>query len=228
MAQGLAGLGIGGGILLGAVFFKGEIEEALDAVKDFLPNPDFDIGSPEWVSSWGDSPSEQVAQDNQTPVDETAVDSLVNDAGQTLVGQLPFDAYRIGAIGRDDEYQHRVQTETANMTPAQIANYMNYPTSQPPPHSQSLDGYAYQLAIRETLCRNISLTNPIYSILIGNGFQSPRSIYNQEIQLINGYIADPMLDWAACVTYRFSNMIIGRQQRDYGKSLIEHFMYWQP
>ncbi len=212
---------------MGAIFFKGEIEEAMDAVRDFLPNSDFDIGSPEWIASWGDSPSEQVAQDNQDPQDSTAVDSLVNDAGQTIVGQTPFEAYRIGAVGRDAEYQHRINTATQNMTPAELANFMNYPSSQPPPHSQSLDGYAYQLAIRETLCRNI-ITNPPIFNLWNYGINTPRGYYNERITQVAGYIHDPMLDWAACVTYHFSNLVIGRQQRDYGKSQIEHFMLWQP
>jgi len=35
IAQAVGGIGIGAGILLGAVFFKGEIDEALQALKNF-------------------------------------------------------------------------------------------------------------------------------------------------------------------------------------------------
>jgi hypothetical protein len=227
IAQGVAGLGIGGGILLGAIFFKGEIDDAVDTIRDLLPNSDFEVGSPAWIASWGDTPSEQVAQDNSHPQNETAVDSLVNDRGETLAGQTPYDAYQNASRGRDAEYTHRIQTATLNMTPAQVANFMNYPTSGPPPLSQSLDGYAYQLAIRETLARNI-ITNPPIMNIWNYGFNTPRGYYNKRIVQVNGYIPDPMLDWAACVTYHFSNIIIGSQQREVGKTQIEHFMNWQP
>ena len=227
IAQGIAGLGIGGGLLLGAVFFKGEIDEALDALKDFLPNSDYGIGSPSWIASWGDDPTEVVFQDNLEPANKIAVDQLVNPNGDTLEGQSPWDAYQNGAIGREAEYNHRIAQATLTMTPAQVANFMNYPSSQPPPIRCSADNYGYQLAIRETLARNIT-TNPPFFNIWNYGFNTPRGYYNQRIRLVSEYIDDPMLDWAACVTYHFSNLVIGKQQREVGKSQIEHFMNWQP
>jgi len=163
-----------------------------------------------------------VAQDNLEPYDETAVDRLVNERGQTLAGQSPFQAYQNGSRGRDAEYTHRIQTETLGMTPAQVANYMNYPTSQPPPLSQSLDGYAYQLAIRETVARNI---------LVWRTWTLGLSIiwdWRTEVSNVTGYIDDPMIDWAACATYESSYAIINSSERRRGAELIEYFMNWQP
>jgi len=149
---------------------------------------------------------------------------LVNANGQTLNGKTPFQAYRIGAVGRDAEYAHRMAQAQANFTPAQLANFMNYPSSQPPPHSQSMDGYSYQLAIRETVCRRIVTGSVITAFLAGG----VNALYQSRIAEVTGYIRDPMLDWAACVTYSNCNGTISNQQRDWGRSQIEHFMYWQP
>ena len=229
IAQAVGGIGIGGGILLGAVFFKGEIQDAVDAINDFLPNTN-PIGgggpflSPEWIATWGDDPSDVVAQDDLEPQDETAVDTLVNPAGQTVAGKTPFQAYRIGAVGRDAEYTHRIQSATLSMTPAELANFMNYPSSHPPPHSQSMDGYAYQLAIRETVCRRI-VVGSIITVFLAGGVAA---LYAKRIREVTGYISDPMLDWAACTTYSNCDATISNQKKEWGRSQIEHFMYWQP
>lgn len=219
----IGGLGIGGGLLLGAVFFKGEFEEMWDKVKHFLPNPNYTIGSPEWIASWGDSPSEQVMQDDLEPYNDTAVDSLVSETGQTLTGQTPFQAYRIGAVGRDAEYQYRMAQAQANYTPAQLANFMNYPSSQPPPHSQSGDGYGYQLAIRETVARRI-LRIRAYTLGVSGIWDNGRAT----VRAMPGYVEDPMLDWAACATYASSHAIISNSEKERGAQLIEFFMNWQP
>jgi hypothetical protein len=222
VAQGIAGLGIGGGILLGAVFFKGEIDDALDALRNWLPNSDYDIGSPAWVASWGDDPTAVVFQDNETPNDEAAVDKLVNERGETLAGQTPWQAYQNGAIGREAEYTHRIQTDTLNMTPAQVANYMNYPSSQPPPIRCSADMYGYQIAIRETVARNL-LAKRLATF--GLSFLWD---WNTEVSNVKEYISDPMLDWAACATYESCLAIISKTQRRRGAELISFFMNWQP
>ena len=224
VAQGIAGLGIGGGILLGAVFFKGEIDDALDALKDLLPNSDYDVGSPAWIASWGDDPTTVVFQDNETPNDEAAVDKLVNERGETLAGQTPWQAYQNGAIGREAEYTHRIQTDTLNMTPAQVANYMNYPSSQPPPIRCSADNYGYQLAIRETVCRRIVIGS-IITVLLAGGVNA---LYMKRIREVTNYIGDPMLDWAACATYSNCKGTISSSQRERGRDAIELFMNWQP
>jgi hypothetical protein len=222
IAQGIAGLGIGGGILLGAVFFKGEIDEALDALKDLLPNSDYAIGSPSWIASWGADPTEVVFQDNLEPYDETAVDQLVNSRGETLAGQSPWDAYQNGSIGREAEYNHRIAQATLTMTPAQVANFMNYPSSQPPPIRCSADNYGYQLAIRETVARNL-LNRRLWTLGLSMLWDWQTEVRNQE-----NYIDDPMLDWAACATYESCYAIINSTQRSRGKAFIEQFMNWQP
>ena len=226
IAQGLGravgGLGIGGGVLLGAIYFKGEIDEALDAIKKFLPNPEYKIGSALWVSSWGDTPSEQVMQDNDEPHDETAVDVLVNDRGETLAGQSIFDAYRNGSVGRDAYYTHYIQTNTVGLTPAQVANFMHYPSARPPPLSQGVDGYGYQISIRETTARRVLAWR---LATLGVSFLWD---WNTEVSDVAGYIADPMLDWAACKTYPSSNAIISKSSVEEGARLIQLYMNWRP
>jgi len=131
IASGIGGLGIGGGLLLGALFWKDDIKDVLEAAADFLPEGSF--LSPEWIASWGDDPIDQTAEMTTEP-DNTMVDQLVNAEGETLVGMSPYHAYSSGAAGRAAEYDHRVAEAATNYTDAQMANWLHYPTNQPPPY----------------------------------------------------------------------------------------------
>lgn len=220
IATGIGGLGIGGGLLLGAIFWKDEIAEIIDVIDDVLPNTEGD-GIAEWFSSWGAEPVDIVGEEG-TKTENTFVDQLVNSDGETLAGQSPYHAYSNGAAGRQAEYDHRVAVATEQYTAAQLANWLNYPTNQPPPNFLLLDEWSIQVALRETgrmrsLSRFVILTQWL------TGTSDPKKM--------NGYQYDPMLDWSAYATYGHKYGGLGYSSEDYrliqrGKELIEFFMNW--
>lgn len=214
IASGIGGLGIGGGLLLGAMFFKEDLKDLLDTVKDFLPD-DPDFGSPEWWASWGEDPIDQTGETGSEP-DNVMVDQLVSAEGNTLTGMSPYHAYSVGAAGRQAEYDHRVAEATSQFTEAQMANWLHYPTNQPPPNFLLLDQWSQQVNLRVTGARR-------------------RNTYLRWVQetdpsKMEGYILDPMLDWSAGATYQ---SWVGlwtksdKTKQDNGKRLIELYMNWE-
>ena len=222
IAMGIGGLGIGGGLLLGAIFFKEELEEVIEGIKDFLPDSEYSFMSPEWVGSWGDSPAEVTAELSTQP-DNDAVNTIVNDEGQTLAGLSPWEAYGYGSSGRQAEYDYRVAEAATIYTAGELANWLNYPSNAPPPQSFSLDGYSYQVNLR---------------VLGARRRLNWLSSFWQETdpQKMDGYIYDPIIDFCAGATY---NTTIGwhtgagrwssrdRELQAIGKRTIETFMNWQ-
>lgn len=221
IATGIGGLGIGGGLLLGALLFRDDIKDLLN---DWLPNSDYEPFSPEWVASIGDDPEGKAAELATKP-DNHEVDTLVNDEGETLTGQSVYEAYQNGASGRQAEYDYRVGVAATNYTEAQMANWLNYPTNRPPPERLSLDGFENQIRIRVTCARRRLFKFTAIGIFFRNTDPEKES----------GYHFDPMLDWAAGATY---NSIVGwdtgsgiwsttdRRRQEQGKRQIELFMNW--
>jgi hypothetical protein len=214
IASGIGGLGIGGGLLLGALFWRDDIKDILKEVGDFLPEGTF--GSPEWIASWGDDPIDQTAEIGIEP-DNVFVDQLVNSEGDTLAGMSPYHAYSVGAAGRQAEYDHRVAVAAGEYTDAQMANWLNYPTNQPPPNFLLLDQWSQQINLRATGAKR---RNTFY-----------RWLQETDPSKMEGYIGDPMLDWSAGATYQswvglWTNSDKAKQA--IGKTLIELFMNWQP
>ena len=98
-----------------------------------------------------------------------------------------------------------------------MANWLNYPTNQPPPTFLLLDQWAQQINLRVTGAkrRNTYL----------------RWLQETDPSKMDGYIGDPMLDWSAGAVYQswvglWTNS--DKVKQAIGKKLIELFMNWQP
>lgn len=87
IATGIGGIGIGGGLLLGALLFNKEIEEGLDSVKDWF----------------GNLPEALLGVDDITDPDNPAVNVI---PVENLEGKSPYEVYTITASGRQANYDY--------------------------------------------------------------------------------------------------------------------------
>ena len=227
IAQGIGGLGIGGGILLAGLLWNKDLKDLAKDILDIWPESGAFM-SPEWVAKWGDDPIPQT-MDEATQPNNSEVDSL---QVQGLEGKSPYQVYSIASSGRYAAYDWAKANavkdhankfgigiqpgspEAATILAAWVGQ------NPPPPTPLLLNEFAFQVNIRETAQRRAFGTLvPIAGLVTFFQGTNPKKF--------EGYIDDALLDWGAMATYEHS-IWISKVRDNYSKgvAIIEEFAFW--
>ena len=180
-------------------------------IKDWLPDSDFPIFSPEWIASFGDDPEEITAEKTATP--NTEVDKVAG-----VQGKSPYQAYSIGAAGRYQEWVnnrnnavsshaaiHGIGIQPGSIEAQQIlAAWLR--RNPEPPRPLLANEADYQVNIRETAWRRRQTISMTWFIPYLTG---DASNYYTQAEDANGYIDDILLDWLWLATYPHPAVTLG-------------------
>lgn len=199
IAVGLGGMGIAGGLLVGALIFGKDLQAIKDNLVEMWPEGGAFL-SPEWIAKWGANPIEQT-EEQSTQINNQAVNELPVPG---LNGKSPYEVYTISASGRAAAWEHNKNniindfqgpmqypegtTERDNEEAELISRWM-IANPQPPPFLL-LNQFSHQLNIRYTACKQYEAR-----------FLWNRLFNDYDPRHDNSYVKDFILDWATLATY---------------------------
>ena len=197
VARGIGGLGIAGGLIVGALIFGKDLDKIKDNLVEMWPEGGAFL-SPEWVAKWGGNPIEQT-EEQTTQHNNQAVNELPCEG---LNGKSPYDVYTIAASGRQAAWEHgrnNIANYLGIMPPEGTDEYdrqmtiataaWNSENPQPPPF-MLLNQFSHQLNIRYTACKQYEAR-----------FFWNRLFFDFDPKHDNSYIKDHLFDWATLATY---------------------------
>ena len=197
IAMGLGGMGIAGGILVGALVFGKELDQIKDNLVQMWPEGGAFL-SPEWVAKWGANPIEQTEEQTTQPNNQTVNELPVPG----LNGKSPYEVYTIAASGRQAAWEHNKNNyrihgpyQYAEGTPErdeeEAKNLAVWLKANPqPPRFLLLNEYSHQLNIRYTACKQYEAR-----------FFWNRLFQDYDPRHDSSYVKDFILDWATLATY---------------------------
>lgn len=234
IAQGIGGLGIGGGVLLAGLLWGKNLRELKDNLVELYPEGGAFL-SPEWVAKWGANPVDET-EDDQNQGDNDGVnelDPIDSTSGvHSFEGKSPYEVYSITATGRQAEYDYSVKNIIKDYTTkfgvgiypgsieeAQIISDWHGANPAPPP--LLLNGQvAVQTNIRVTTARR----NATYL----RYFQNVNPASHPD------FVKDNLLDWVAYNTADHDTLFNNTPKSPYnyirykarGEQLIAAYAWW--
>jgi hypothetical protein len=240
----IGNLGIGGALLLASIFWMKDIEEIVEFIKDLWPESGAFL-SPEWIAKFGEDPIPATENESTKNNNHWVNEIPPNPDGNSLQGKSPYEAYTIGASGRQANYDFNesriIENWLASATPKQREKYNAktqqaeaqirtewYKQNSPPPGFLLLNEFAHQINIRYTCAkREFALKGlpPLARIAL-----TQSGIQNTDPTKESDYQMDPMLDFATLATYPNSMIWTSsdRNKAQRGSELIALFAFWQP
>ena len=199
IAQGLGGVGLAGGVVLGAVLFQKDLRELKDNVVEMFPEGGTFL-SPEWISKWGKDPLEIIEEDTTQPNNHN-----VNELGaQGLAGKSVYETYSITATGQWAAYDYALANAVSDHASRVGIGIQPGSTEEaellaiwhtknpPPPRFLMLDEFDHQMGIRHTAAHQW-YNRFLWNRLVNVGRFDPRNDTT--------WINYKVLDWAVCATY---------------------------
>jgi len=199
IAQGIGGLGIGGGVLLAGLLWGKDLKELKDNIVEMFPDGS-PLFSPSWIASWGEDPQE-ILGDSLGATDNDVVNGLepvVSSSGtHSLEGLDPYSVYSLTCAGRLAHYtwekanivsEYRLQHPLSAFGPhdsdADIISKWHRANPRPP-DMLTFEECNDQTGLRLT-CARIDAT-PGFAWIFQERNPSKKS----------NYVGDPLLDWLA-------------------------------